>query len=123
MLRMSTIIVIITFIDNNKKGQFMKSTVKNTFEQDVLKSTKTVLLDVWAPWCAPCRGMEPTIEAVSEETKAFAEIVKLDASSEMDLVQELGVNSLPTFLVFKNGKITGSVVGATSKANLLKIMA
>ena len=100
----------------------MKSTTKSTFEQDVLKSKKTVLLDVWAPWCAPCRGMEPILESISEETKDVAEIIKLDASSEMEIVQELGINSLPTFMIFKNGKMSSSAIGATSKDNLLKLI-
>ena len=100
----------------------MKATTTATFEQDVLKSNKIVLLDVWAPWCAPCRGMEPIIDAVAEETKSFAEVIKLDAETEMDIVGQLGVSGLPTFLVFKNGKPVGSIIGATSKANLLKLV-
>ena len=100
----------------------MKSTTKDTFKANVLESKKIVLLDVWAPWCAPCRGMEPIVEALSEDTKAFAEVIKLNAESEMEIVQELGVTGLPTFLVFKNGKIVGSTIGATSKMNLLKLI-
>ena len=100
----------------------MKSTTKDAFKNDVLESKKIVLLDVWAPWCAPCRGMEPIVEAISEEVKAVAEVIKLDASTEMDIVQELGVSGLPTFMIFKDGKIVGSTVGATSKANLLKLI-
>lgn len=100
----------------------MKSTTKDTFKQDVLESKKIVLLDVWAPWCAPCRGMEPIIEALSEDTKEFAEVIKLNAESEMETAQGLGVTGLPTFLVFKDGKIVGSTVGATSKMNLLKLI-
>ena len=100
----------------------MKSTTKSTYAQDVLGSKKIVLLDVWAPWCAPSRGMEPVLNIVKEETENWAEIIKLDASVEMDLVQELGVSGLPTYLVFKDGKITGSKVGATSKANLVSLM-
>jgi thioredoxin 1 len=101
----------------------MKSTTKSTYKQDVLESKKVVLLDVWAPFCAPCRGMEPILESIEKETKDWAEIIKLDASVEMDLVQgELGVSGLPTFLVYKNGQIVGSSSGATSKVNLLKIM-
>ena len=100
----------------------MKSTTKSTYAQDVLGSKKIVLLDVWAPWCAPCRGMEPVLNIVKEETENWAEIIKLDASVEMDLVQELGVSGLPTYLVFKDGKITGSKVGATSKANIVSLM-
>lgn len=100
----------------------MKTTTSSTFKQDVLDSKKTILLDVWAPWCAPCRGMNPIIEQIAEESKDLVDIVKLDASVEMDLVQTLGVSSLPTFLVYKNGQIVNSSVGATSKANLLKII-
>lgn len=100
----------------------MKATVSNTFKQDVLDSNKVVLLDVWAPWCAPCRGMEPVLEELQADLKDWAEIVKLDASVEMDQVQILGVNSLPTFLVYKGGQIVDSSVGATSKASLLNML-
>ncbi len=100
----------------------MRSTVKDTFKSDVLESKKVVLLDVWAPWCAPCRGMEPVLESLQEDIKDWAEIVKLDASVEMDQVQELGVSALPTFLVYKNGQIVNSTIGATSKVNLLNLM-
>lgn len=100
----------------------MKSTTKTTYSQDVLSSKKVVLLDVWAPWCAPCRSMEPILELVEKETKDWAEIIQLDASVEMDLVQELGVSSLPTFLILKNGQVVSSSIGATSKTNLIELM-
>jgi len=100
----------------------MRSTTKNTYAADILESKKVILLDVWAPWCAPCRGMEPTLDSIAEETKNWAEIIKLDASVEMDLVQELGISGLPTFLVYKNGQIVGSSVGAISKVNLLNML-
>ena len=100
----------------------MKATTKNTFQQDVLDSKKIILLDIWAPWCAPCRGMEPILEEIEKEVKDWAEIVKLDASVEMDFAQELGASGLPTFMVYKNGQIVGLNSGITSKANLLKMM-
>jgi thioredoxin 1 len=100
----------------------MKAVTKNTFKQDVLDSKKTVLIDVWAPWCAPCRGMNPIIEMVAEETKAWAEVVKIDASTEMDITQELGVTALPTFMVYKDGKLVKTSVGGTSKGNLIALM-
>jgi thioredoxin 1 len=100
----------------------MKATVNNTFKQDVLDSKKVVLVDVWASWCAPCRSMEPVLESLQDDVKDWAEIVKLDAEAEMNLVQELGVSSLPTFLIYKNGNIVGSTVGATPKANLLNLL-
>jgi thioredoxin 1 len=121
MLRMPTIIAIITSVISIK-GINMKATTKSTFAQDVINSKKIVLLDVWAPFCAPCRGMEPILEAIEKETKDWAEIIKLDASVEADLVEELDVRGLPTFLVYKNGQIVESSSGATSKANLLKLM-
>jgi thioredoxin 1 len=100
----------------------MKTITKASFSEDVLKSEKPVLLDVWAPWCAPCRGMEPVIEKLSEEVKDTAVVAKLNASEEMDLVQELGVTGLPTFLVFKDGKVVATHVGVTSKDNLQKLI-
>lgn len=100
----------------------MKTTTKASFEADVIKSGKTVLVDVWAPWCAPCRAMNPIVEMISEENKDKVDVIKINSSEEMELVQELGVTGLPTFLVFKDGKIVDSIVGATSKANLEKII-
>ena len=100
----------------------MNDVIKNNFESDVLNSNKTVLVDVWADWCPPCRGMMPIVESLAEETKDWADVVKIDASSEMELLQELGVTALPTFLVYKKGELVNKIVGATSKNNLLEIM-
>jgi len=123
MLRVSTIIVIITFTTNNEiKGGKVKITTKNTFTQDVLEQKKAVLLDVWAPWCAPCRGMMPIVDAIAEETKDWAEVVKLDASEEMELTESLGGSGLPTFLVYKNGQIVGSAIGVVAKNTLLDLL-
>ena len=118
---MSTIIVIITYIQKSK-GEMMKNITKSTFEKDILQSKKIILLDVWAPWCGPCRAMEPIVEAVSDEIKEWGEVAKLDASVEMDQVQELGVSGLPTFLVFKDGQIVDSIVGMTSKSKLIDLL-
>lgn len=98
----------------------MKSTVMNSFSADVLNAKKIILLDIWAPWCAPCRGMEPILESLAKETSDWVEIIKLDASVEVDLVQKLDVTSLPTFLIFKDCEIVGSKIGATSKIKLLE---
>ncbi len=100
----------------------MNDVTKNNFESDVLNSNKTVLVDVWADWCPPCRGMMPIVESIAEETKDWADVVKIDASSEMELLQDLGVTALPTFLVYKKGELVSKIVGATSKNNLLEIM-
>lgn len=101
----------------------MKDTSKGSFQADVINNEKPVLLDVWAPWCGPCRGMEPILEQVSDEVKDWAEVVKLNADDNMELVQELGVSSLPTYLIFKGGQVIDSGMGATSKANLVGMLA
>ena len=100
----------------------MKAITKNNFQQEILDSKKVIMLDVWAEWCAPCRGMSPIVDEIAEETTDWADVVKLDASVEMELVQELGVTGLPTFLIFKNGKIVNSIIGMTNKNNLLDMM-
>ncbi|HPF31359.1 MAG TPA: thioredoxin [Candidatus Saccharibacteria bacterium] len=100
----------------------MKSTTKANFKDDVLASKKIVLLDVWASWCGPCRAMEPIIEQVERETSDWVDVVKLNAVGEMEMAQELGVNGLPTFIVFKDGQPVASSSGMTNKANLLKML-
>lgn len=100
----------------------MKSTTKSTFQQDVLDSKKIVLLDVWAPFCGPCRGLEPIVEAIAEQTKTWVDVVKLDASTEMDFAQELGVSGLPTFFAYKDGQIVNQISGATTKAKIEEML-
>lgn len=100
----------------------MKQTTKLTFQKDVIESKKIVLLDVWASWCAPCRGMNPIIDKIAEEMKDKVEVIKLDATTEIDFAQELGVTGLPTFIVFKNGKMVNMLVGATSKEKIVNIL-
>jgi len=100
----------------------MKVITKENFNKEVLESKKVVLVDVWAPWCPPCRSMMPLVEDLSEEVKDKVEVVKLDAQDEPELAQLLNVSALPTFLLFKDGQLVDSNIGATSKANLLSMI-
>lgn len=100
----------------------MLATTNATFKHDVLESEKAVLLDVWAPWCGPCRGMNPIVEEIANEVADWAEVIKLDASVEMEMAQTLGVSALPTFLILKNGQVVDTVIGATTKTKLLEML-
>ena len=100
----------------------MKSVTKETFKNEILESKKTILLDVWALWCSPCRAMNPILESLEKELPKNVEIMKLDAQTEEDLSRELEITGLPTFLVFKNGIITNRHIGMTNKQNLLKLI-
>ena len=101
----------------------MKSITKSSFDDAVLKEKKVVLVDVWATWCSPCRGMMPYVESIAEETKEWAEVVKLEANADSeDLVNKLGVMGLPTFLIYKNGKVVDTIVGAVPKSVLVDAM-
>lgn len=100
----------------------MKSTTAATFNNDVINSKKTVLLDVWAAWCAPCRGMNPIIDQIAEDMKDTVEVIKLDATTEMYFAQELGVTGLPSFIIFKNGKTVDMITGVTSKDKIVKML-
>lgn len=101
----------------------MKEITNNNFKSDVLTANSVVLLDVWAPWCAPCRGMAPIVEQLDEESGDEVTVAKLNAEAEPEVVAQLGVTGLPTFLVFKNGKVVSSHVGSITKDALKKMIA
>jgi thioredoxin 1 len=94
----------------------------SNFEQDVLQSEQPVLVDFWAPWCAPCRMLTPTVEAVAEQYAANARVVKLNVDDNPSTSQRYGIKGIPTLILFKNGKEEERVVGATSKENLSRMI-
>lgn len=89
------------------------------FETEVLKSEKPVLIDFWATWCGPCMRQAPIIEELSEEGYAVG---KVDVDQEPGLAQQYGIMSIPTLLVFKDGKEVNRVVGLTNKATLKEML-
>ncbi len=91
------------------------------FEELVLKSEKSVLLDFWATWCGPCQMIAPTIHEISEEREDIV-VGKVNVDEEMQLAMQFGISSIPTLLVFKGGKLVNQGVGLLPKASVLKLI-
>ncbi len=99
----------------------MKITIDN-FEEEVMKTTKTVLLDFWADWCGPCRMLSPIVEQVAQEVPDTVKIGKINVDEEMQLATEFEIESIPTLVVIKNGKVINRTVGVQSKEEILNIL-
>lgn len=94
---------------------------KDNFESEVLKSTKTVLLDFYADWCGPCRMVSPIVEQIAQENPEYF-VCKINVEEENELAQQFGVSSIPTLVVIKNGKIAEQAVGARPKDQILQML-
>ena len=97
------------------------ATVKITdekFEEQVLKNEKPVLVDFWAEWCGPCKMVGPILEEISEEMANDIVIAKHDIDSEPNMPTKYGVRGIPTMLLFKDGELKATKVGATTKSDL-----
>ena len=92
------------------------------FEQDVLQSQRPVLVDFWAAWCAPCRMLAPTVEAVAEKYEGAAEVVKLNVDENPAVSQRYGIKGIPTLILFRGGREEERVVGATSKEAISRMI-
>ena len=94
---------------------------KNNFQNEIMDSEKTVLLDFWAPWCAPCRMVFPVIEEIACE-RPDIKVGKINVDEQPELASKFGIMSIPTLVVMKNGKIVQQVSGARPKKAILEML-
>lgn len=103
-------------------GQNTLTFTDTTFDQDVLNAEVPVLVDFWAEWCGPCRAMTPTIDAVADEFNGRAKIGKLNVDENGQTAMRYQVRSIPTFLLFKGGKLVQHHVGTLGKSDVQKML-
>lgn len=96
-----------------------KIITSQNFEEEVLKSEKPVLVDFWATWCGPCMRQAPIVEALAEEGYTVG---KIDVDQEPALAQKYGIMSIPTLVIFKDGKEENRIVGLTNKETLKRLL-
>ncbi len=100
-----------------------KTVTDETFEADVLKSDKPVVVDYWAEWCGPCRQVAPVLEQIASEHADKIDVVKLNVDENPLTSQRYGIMNIPTLSVFKDGEVVKEIVGARPKSALLRELA
>ena len=97
----------------------MTTSVNNeTFANEVLEQTKLVLVDFWAEWCGPCKQIAPTLEELAEKYSENLAVCKVDVDANRELALQYNVRSIPSLMIFKNGEMVDSLIGAVSLEEL-----
>ena len=90
----------------------------SSFDQDVLQSESPVLVDFWAEWCGPCKMVAPLLEELADEYAGKLKVCKMDVDANPDTAPKYGIRGIPTLIIFNNGDVAGTKVGALSKSQL-----
>jgi thioredoxin 1 len=101
-------------------GENVTHVTDANFEQEVMKSPTPVLVDFWAPWCAPCRAIAPVVDEVAGEYSGRLKVVKLNVDDNPEVPARFGVRGIPNLVIIKGGQVREQIVGAVPKQHLVK---
>ena len=101
-----------------KPTSLIKHTSDASFDADVLKADKPVLVDYWAEWCGPCKSIAPILEEVAKDYEGRLKIAKINVDENQAVPAKFGIRGIPTLMLFKNGNVEATKVGALSKSQL-----
>ena len=99
-------------------SELIKHVTDATFEADVLQSARPILVDYWAEWCGPCKMIAPILDEVATSYAGKLQVAKMNVDENRDIPAKFGIRGIPTLMIFKNGELAATKVGAMSKSQL-----
>ena len=103
-------------------GEKILTLTEDNFDEEIKNVQGPILVDFWASWCQPCKMVTPSLEQLSEEYVGKASVAKVNVDEHGDLANRFGVRSIPTLIVFRDGKVVDQMVGAAPKAELKRLL-